>query len=89
MTMERILKASDIVTAIQETLIGTRTKEELGNWAHKAMVRDDSKVVPYDYRHLVEIHDALMELLYMSEGPEYYLEDNELRAIIDKLESLK
>jgi hypothetical protein len=29
--MEGILKASDIVTAIQETLIGSRPKEGLGN----------------------------------------------------------
>ncbi len=87
--MEPILKASDVAAAIQETLAGRRTKEELGNWAHKAMLRDESTVVPYDHRYQLQIHEILMDLLFMSEGPDYYLEDSELQAIIDKLESLK
>jgi hypothetical protein len=87
--MERILKASDVVTAIQETLAGRRTKEELGNWAHKAMLRDESRVVPYDYRHCLEINAGIHKLMFLTEGPDYELEDGELQAIIDELESLK
>lgn len=86
--MERILRTSDVITAIEETLAGRRTKKELGDWAFEAMFRNDRGIVPYDYRRRLEIHKALTDLMYMAEGAEYELDDSELRSIIVSLERL-
>lgn len=86
--MERILGTGDLVTALEETLSGRRTKKALGDWAHEALLRADRNTVPYDYRHRREIHETLVQLLYMAEGPEYELDDDELHSLIASLERL-
>jgi hypothetical protein len=86
--MEHILQASDVVHAIQETLAGRRTKEELGRWALEMLVKHDNNWLPYDHHDLLEISDAIHRLIFLTEGPEYELEDSELQAIMEKLEKL-
>ncbi len=86
--MERILRASDVIQAIQDTLAGKRTKEELGRWALEALVKHDNGWLPYHHGDLLEISDAIHRLIFLTEGPEYELEDSELRAIRENLETL-
>lgn len=86
--MEHILHAGDVIAAIRDTLTGKRTKAQLGEWAFKAMLADDAGTVPYDRRFLAEIHNAVYQLLFLAEGPEYELEDAELRSMLEVLERL-
>ncbi len=86
--MEHILCAGDVIAAIQDTLAGKRTKAQLGEWAFKAMLADDAGTTPYDSRFRAEIHGAVYHLLFLAEGPEYELEDAELRSMIEVLERL-
>ena len=57
--MEHILRASGVVHAIQETLAGKQTKEELGRWALEVLVKHDNNWLPYNHRDLLEISDAI------------------------------
>ncbi|HEY7351057.1 MAG TPA: hypothetical protein VH599_22300 [Ktedonobacterales bacterium] len=86
--MERILRTSDVVRAIQETLAGKRTKEELGRWALEMNAKHDSRWVRFEHRDLPEISDAILKLIFLTEGPEWELEDSELQAMMEKLEKL-
>lgn len=83
------LRLADIIEAITDTLAGKRDKAQLGTWAHLAMLRHDTGSVLYEQRHSAEIHATLYELMFMSEGPEYYLEDDELRALAQDLRRLR
>jgi hypothetical protein len=86
--MERVLSATDVATAIRETLGGRNTKAQLGKWAHLAMLADDAKTMPYDYRQVSEINAAVHRLIMMAEGPDYELDDTELRAMMEHLDAL-
>lgn len=86
--MERILRAIEVAAAIRDALAGTRTKAQLGKWAHLAMLADDVGTMPYDPKHRREIHAAVYRLIMMAEGPDYELDDAELYAMMERLEHL-
>lgn len=86
--MERTLYVGDVAAAIRDTLAGIYTKAQLGKWAHLAMLADDAKTRLYDPRHWSDIHAAVHQLIFLAEGPDYELDDKELRAMMERLELL-
>jgi hypothetical protein len=86
--MSRILRTGEIADQIRETLTGRRTKEELGRWASLAFLDEDQQRLEFDPVHNREIGRTIYDLMLMEEGAQYYLDDEELTAIMERLQSI-
>jgi hypothetical protein len=86
------LGPADVAQAIRDTLGGRLTKPQLGKWADCARLNALNGAIPYEWRYRVEIGDAIMTLMALSEmvdvGVYFDLSDGDLRAMVGTLEQL-
>ncbi len=85
---EPIVRVRDVAAAISETLQDDKTKKELGDWAHKTLLRVEAWAVYFETTHKTTINETLLQLFIMTEGPDYELSDEELRMMAERLEQL-
>lgn len=82
------LYASDVAAAIRATLAGARTKMSLANWAFQAQHDEDTGRKSFDPLRWDEIKDAIYDLMFMEEGPEFDISDADLQTMAERLEQL-
>lgn len=86
--MATTLRARDVAAAIRDTLAGAQTKSQLGKWAFQAFVDEDTGRLSFEEPESDEVEEAIHDLMTMDEGPEFVLNDAELRAMAERLEGL-
>jgi hypothetical protein len=88
LVMRAPVTASDVAHRIRKTLSGECSKADLGRWAYLAWLDKDEERREFDVRQRAIIADVIGDLMFMDEGPEYYLDDEELDHMAKLLEDL-
>jgi hypothetical protein len=80
-----VVTTKDVASKIKQGLNGTVSRPELTHWAFTCFLDNGENRQMFDPDSKEIISDVLLPLMAMDEGPQFYLDDEALRDLIQKL----